>query len=103
MSNHIASNTYKDGILQGVVVTPGEEEPVEIRYIGPPLDLMKVATFLGLELKDGQEEESSGFMELKDPRGGYATIQPCERASDLIQTVLAFAKDLGQDPPPFLL
>lgn len=99
----IGSNTYKDGILQGVVVTPMEEEPVEIRYIGPPLDLMKVATFLGLELKDENQGQESAFMELKDPRGGYATIQPCERASDLIQTVLALAKELGDDPPPFLL
>jgi len=100
----IPCNTYKDGVLQGIVVTPVTDEPVEIRYIGPPMDLIKVATFLGLEPTESEVnlDPDSPVLELRDDRGGYATLQPAERASDLLQTVAAFAKEQGFDTPPFL-
>lgn len=99
----IGTNTYKPGVLQGVVITPMNEETIEIRYTGSPLDLMKVAMFLGLE-PIGEPDPASPVMELKDKRGGYATLQPAERASDLLQTVAALAQEEGLPPGtlPFL-
>lgn len=100
----IGSNTYKPGVLQGIVITPSENTPVEIRYTGSALDLMKVAVFLGLEPTDSPENVNpdSPVIELRDNRGGYATLQPAERASDLLQTVAAIAKEEGMDFPRFL-
>lgn len=97
----IGANTYKPGVLQGIIVTPVNEEAIEIRYTGSPLDLMKVAVFLGLE-PTGAPDESNPVIELKDNRGGYATLQPAERASDLLQTVAAVAQEEGLPPFPFL-
>lgn len=100
----IGSNTYKPGVLQGIVITPSENTPVEIRYTGSALDLMKVAVFLGLEPTTSPEnaDPNNPVIELKDNRGGYATLQPAERASDLLQTVAAIAKEEGMDFPRFL-
>lgn len=102
------SRTFKDGILQGTVITPDSEESVDIRFVGSPLDLMKVAMFLGLEPCQGEVEAMSngdkhdGQVMLTDNRGGYATLVPTERASDLIQSIAAFAQENGLEPPPFL-
>jgi hypothetical protein len=41
-------------------------------------------------------------MELSDGRGGYATLQPAERASDLLMTIVQMAKDQGLPRPPFI-
>lgn len=82
--------TYKDGVLQGVCVAPKTNESHEIRYVGPPMDLVCVAQFLGLEPVDGSElnaNPDSPVMELQDGRGGYATLQPVDRASDLLHTI----------------
>jgi len=97
----IGSNTYKDGVLQGVIIVPQSGEAVDIRYIGSPLDLMRTAIFLGLEPVNSGDDETA-CMELKDPRGGYATLQPAERASDLLNTVAQMAREQGLDLPPFL-
>lgn len=97
----IGSNIYKPGVLQGVVMTPGSNEAVEIRYTGSPLDLMKVAIFLGME-PIGDQEDDDPVTQLKDERGGYATIQPAERASDLLQTIAQMAQQKGIPPFPFL-
>jgi hypothetical protein len=101
------SRTFKDGILSGTVVTPDSTEAVDIRFVGSPLDLMKVAMFLGLEpvqsqIDDLLEDRDPGQIILTDNRGGMATLCPTERASDLIQSIAAFAQENGFEPPPFL-
>jgi len=86
----IGHKTYRDGILQGVLVAPKTNESHEIRYVGTPMDLVATAQFLGLEPVDGSEmnaNDDSAVMELQDGRGGYATLQPVDRASDLLHTV----------------
>lgn len=86
----IHSKTYKDGILQGVLVAPVSNESHEIRYVGTPMDLASVANFLGLEPVEGSEvnaDFSTPVIEMTDGRGGYATLQPVEQASDLLHTV----------------
>ena len=86
----IGHKTYKDGVLQGVLVAPKTNESHEVRYVGTPMDLVAVAQFLGLEPVDGSELNSdmnSPVVELQDGRGGYATLQPVDRASDLLHTV----------------
>jgi hypothetical protein len=86
----LAHKTYKDGVLQGVLVAPKTNESHEVRYVGTPMDLVSVAQFLGLEPVDGSElnaDMSSPIIELQDGRGGYATLQPVDRASDLLHTV----------------
>lgn len=86
----IASKTYMDGVLQGVLVAPVTHESHEIRYVGTPMDLQAVAQFLGLEPVGDSEvnnDFSNPMVELQDGRGGYATLQPVQRASDLLHTV----------------
>jgi hypothetical protein len=86
----LAHKTYKDGVLQGVLVAPKTNQSHEVRYVGTPMDLVAVAQFLGLEPVDGSElnaNDDSAVMELQDGRGGYATLQPVDRASDLLHTV----------------
>jgi hypothetical protein len=87
----IQHKTYKDGVLQGVLVAPGKEgKSHEIRYVGTPMDLMAVAQFLQLEPVDGSDlntDLDSPVIDLHDGRGGYATLQPVDRASDLLHTV----------------
>jgi hypothetical protein len=79
-----------DGVLQGVLVAPVTHESHEIRYVGTPMDLQAVAQFLGLEPVGDSEvnnDFSNPMVELQDGRGGYATLQPVQRASDLLHTV----------------
>jgi len=94
----IGSKTYKDGVLQGIVVAPVTGESIEIRYIGPPMDLIAVAQFLGLEPVNSDEETdfSNPLTALQDNRGGYATLQPAERASDLLHTVAEMTAQLRE-------
>lgn len=102
----LSPRTYKDGILQGTVITPGSEEPVDIKFVGAPMELMKVAAFLGLEPmrneSDDMAVDGGGTATLFDSRGGYATIAPTERASDLIQSIMQEAQERGFELPPFL-
>jgi NAD(P)-dependent dehydrogenase (short-subunit alcohol dehydrogenase family) len=68
--------------IRCVAIAPG--------YVGTPMDLVATAQFLGLEPVDGSEmnaNDDSAVMELQDGRGGYATLQPVDRASDLLHTV----------------
>ena len=100
----IGHKTYKDGVLQGVLVAPVSNQSHEIRFIGTPMDLCQVAQFLGLEPVDGSELNSradSAVMELQDGRGGYATLQPVDRASDLLHTVAEMTHMIahGSDDP----
>ena len=86
----LAHKTYTDGVLQGVLVAPVTKESHEIRYVGTPMDLVAVAQFLGLEPVDGSDlnaDMDSPVVEMQDGRGGYATLQPVDRASDLLHTV----------------
>lgn len=87
----IPHKTYKDGVLQGMLVSPGRDgKSHEVRFVGTPMDLVAVAQFLGLEPVDGSEinaRDDTGMMELQDGRGGYATLQPVDQASDLLHTV----------------
>jgi hypothetical protein len=98
----IGSKTYKDGVLQGVVIAPVTGESIEIRYIGTPMDLAATARFLGLEPVEGAVENAdpdNPVMSLTDGRGGYATLQPAERASDLLHTVAEMTAQLGGSDP----
>ena len=93
----IGHKTYKDGVLQGVLVAPVTMESHEIRYVGTPMDLQAVASFLGLEPVEGSEvnnDFTSPVIELADSRGGYATMQPVDRASDLLHTVAEMTREM---------
>jgi len=96
--------TYKDGVLQGVLVAPVSGETHEVRFVGTPMDLCAVAQFLGLEPVDGSDinaRDDIAVMELQDGRGGYATLQPVDRASDLLHTVAEMTHLIahGSDDP----
>ena len=59
---------------------------------------------MGLEPVDGSDinaRDDSGVMELQDGRGGYATLQPVDRASDLLHTVAEMTHLIahGSDDP----
>lgn len=95
----IGANSYRDGILQGVVITPSTNEQVDIRYVGSPMELMQVAMFLGLE-PVGEPDEDEGVISLTDERGGFATLAPTDRASDLLHTVAAMQQKLMESGDP---
>ena len=99
----LAHKTYKDGVLQGVLVAPQTHDSHEIRYVGTPMDLVAVAQFLGLEPVDGSElnaDMSNPVVEMQDGRGGYATLQPVDRASDLLHTVAEMTQMMREGDLP---
>lgn len=99
---------FSDGILQGIVVNPDTGDETSVRFTGPPIDLMKVAAFLQLEPQSSQldamlnDEEIDGPVVLTDQKGSYVTLQPVQRASDLLNTIVAEAQKRGLPPPPFI-
>lgn len=99
------SSTMKDGILQGVVITPFSGQSIDIRFVGSFRELVMVARFLGLEPSPDQiaapreGENDDALILLHDQHGGHATLQPVDRASDLLRTIAFGGKPGGEMPP----
>lgn len=98
-----------DGIMLGYVVDPTSGKSRDVVMHGTPMDLMKITTLLGLEMKQDQREaiindsfdhREDGPLVFSDKHGSYITLQPVHRASDFLASAAQQAYENGL-PFPF--
>lgn len=98
-----------DGIMMGYVVASDTGESRDVVMHGTPMDLMRITTLLGLEMKpehreaimnDNFDHRVNGPLVFSDKSGSYVTIQPVSRASDFLANAAEQAYRNGM-PFPF--